>query len=204
MSVRLYYLSKKYRQNKQEKIYRKNKIAVIPATFLVIESLGKTCRHVSATLFIMMYKNVSPAGTFASISMRINFNCAAVMYRMTSLAILCMIQSAYKYSTVLWINSTRPPGYITIGSTSVVQRYLDTARHNGLTTYKFQFQRWEHRNATLTCLSLTGARCTHEPWENDDSEKVENYFLCLVFPNIYLFFSFLLSFKRSLRFHEEM
>jgi len=46
--------------------------------------------------------------------MKINFNPVAIMHRMTSPAILCMIQSAYKYSTVLnKFNETA--GYITIG-----------------------------------------------------------------------------------------
>lgn len=78
----------------------------------------------------MMQWNISRADAFASITMIINFNPVAVIYRIMSPTILCMIQSAYKYSTVLWINSTRPPAMSHY-------RFLlpwsnNIARHNGL------------------------------------------------------------------------
>lgn len=135
----------------------------------------------------MHWDNISRADAFASISMIINFNPVAVIYRIMSPTILCMIQSAYKYSTVLWINSTRPPAMSHY-------RFLlpwsnNIARHNGLYYVQVPISGVRALQCDTHVLSLT-AELHAFSRRNDNSKEIENYFSSLAFPNIYLLLSF--------------
>lgn len=111
--------------------------------------------------------------------MIINFNPIVVIYRITSPTILCMIQSAYKYSTVLWINSTRPPAMSHY-------RFLlpwsnNIARHNGLYYVQVPISGVRAPQCDTHVLSLTAELLHAFSQRNDNSKEVENYFACYAF-----------------------
>ena len=82
----------------------KKNIAVIPAIISYNKIIGKKSMYEYNIIhYYAMYQKyfTSAYVRIDFISMRINFNSVAIMHRMTSPVILCMIQNACKYSTVL-------------------------------------------------------------------------------------------------------